>query len=142
MADNRMRVWFALFVLAVFCLGGAAGIFVGARMERPARAWRGGVEGRGPDIGSRGGAPAGPPPGVMLERLTRQLDLDQVQREQVRAVLESSRERLEGLQREARERFGNEQRTLREEIRKVLTPEQRERFERSLERRQRGRGAR
>jgi len=138
MADSRMRVWFALFVLAVFCVGGAAGIFVGARMERSDGPWRQAFP--GPGAGGRGGPPGGPPPGVLLERLTRDLDLDAAQREQIRRVLESSRERVEGLQREVRERFAAEQRTLHEQIREILTPAQRDRFERSLERRARGRG--
>jgi hypothetical protein len=29
MADNRARIWFSLFVLAVFCVGGAAGFVIG-----------------------------------------------------------------------------------------------------------------
>jgi len=141
MADSRMRVWFALFVLAVFCLGGAAGMFIGARLERPDRPWRSGVGyDPGPGRGQRGVPGGGPPPEVLLERLTRDLGLDSSQREQIGAVLEASRERVGQFQREVRAQFDTEQRTLREEIRKVLTPDQQERFDRSLERGRRGRG--
>jgi len=142
MPDNRMRVWFALFVLAVFCLGGAAGMFIGVRLERPDRADRSvpGIE-PGSGRGSRGGPGGGPPPAVLLERLTRDLDLDPSQREQIGAVLKASRERVGRLQRDVRAQFVSEQRTLREEIRKVLTPDQQQRFDRSLERgRRSGRG--
>ena len=140
MADNRMRIWFALFVLAVFCLGAAAGIFIGARMDRPERPWRSGSVGPERGGGLRGGPGGGPPPQVLLERLTRELDLDEAQREQIRSVLESSRGRVATLQRDVRERFDNEQRTLHEQIRQVLRPEQQQKFDRSVERGPRGRG--
>jgi Spy/CpxP family protein refolding chaperone len=139
MADSRMRIWFALFVLAVFCFGAAAGILIGMRMDRSDVPWRR-LPGADRAAGLRGGPGAGPPPQVLLERLTRELDLDQSQREQIRTVLEASRGRVIALQRDVRGRFDDEQRTLREEIRKVLTPEQQEKFERTLERRPRGRG--
>lgn len=139
MADNRMRIWFALFVLAVFCLGGAAGILIGVRMGRADAVWRRPI-GMDRVGGLRGGPGAGPPPQVLLERLTRDLDLDASQREQIKTILETSRSRVSVLQRDVRERFDTEQRTLREEIRQVLTPEQRERFERTLQRRSRARG--
>jgi Spy/CpxP family protein refolding chaperone len=141
MADSRMRLWFALFVLAVFCLGGAVGMFIGARMDRFDRPGRlAGSIGPGPGGGPRGGPGGGPPPDVLIERLTRELDLDATQRDQIGAVLKASRERVGVLQREVRTQFDDEQRTLREEIRKVLTPEQQERFDQSLERGRRGRG--
>lgn len=136
MADSRMRIWFALFVLAVFCLGAAAGVFVGRRMERVDRPGRGGpIAGVGP----RGGSPGGPPPQLLLERLSRELDLDASQREQIGAVLRASRARVEVLQRDVRARFETEQRALHDEIRKLLTPAQQEQFDRSIERGRRGR---
>jgi hypothetical protein len=139
MADSRMRLWFALFVLAVFCLGAAAGVFVGRRMVRFDRPGRGGpIEGLGP----RGGPAGGPPPQLLLERLTRELDLDASQREQIGAVLKASRGRVEVLQRDVRTRFETEQRALHDEIRKLLTPAQQERFDRSIELGRRGRAGR
>jgi Spy/CpxP family protein refolding chaperone len=77
---------------------------------------------------------------MLLQHLTREPDLDDSQREQIRAIPESSRSRVGSLQRDVRARFDTEQRTLREEILKVLRPDQQEKFERSLQRRQRGRG--
>lgn len=128
MPDSRVRIWFSLFVLAVFCVGIATGVLLGRRMhpdlpERP----RFGFGGAGPD---RPGGRGGPPPGVLLQRLTRDLDLDATQREQVSAVLEASRERVRELQRGTRGRFEAEQRRLREDIRGLLRPEQQQRFDR------------
>ena len=34
MSDNRARIWFALFVLVVFCLGGAGGFFLGRQLPQ------------------------------------------------------------------------------------------------------------
>jgi uncharacterized membrane protein len=139
MADSRTRVWFALFVLAVFCLGAAAGVFVGRRMDTADRQGRGGpMPGFGGPGGPRGGPGGGPPPQVLLERLTRDLSLDAAQRDKVRDVLEASRPRVERLQREARDGFEAEQRALHDEIRTLLTPDQQERFDRLIERGRRG----
>ena len=140
MSDNRTRLWFALFVLAVFCMGAAAGLFIGGRLgdgDRPGR-FGGPRGGLGPG-GSRGGPGGGPPSGMLIERLTRDLDLTADQRAQVTVILRASRERVEQLQRDVRGRFDREQRTLHEEIRQVLTPSQQERFEQMVERSRRGR---
>lgn len=138
MSDNRAKVWFALFVLVVFCAGAAAGVFVGRRFDAPERAWRGGP----PDPAGPPGRGGGPPPEVLLRRLTADLDLDAAQREEVGRVLRSSRDRIEGLQHDVRQQFDREQQNLRDEIRKVLRPDQRERFEQTFGRGMRGRGRR
>lgn len=140
MSDSRVRIWFSLFVLAVFGVGLAAGLLIGRRMIPE------GVSGRGvfrSPMGPAGiGRAGGPPPGVLLERLTRELDLSPDQRTAVEGVLRASRTRVEQLQRDVRERFDAEQRSLRAEIREELTPEQQERFDRWMERAPRGRGQR
>jgi Spy/CpxP family protein refolding chaperone len=129
MHDSRMRIWFALFVLAVFCLGLTAGVMIGRQMLSPSGAP---AFGRGPGPGPGRGA-GGPPPEVLLERLTRDLDLDESQRSQVSQALRESRNRVERFRRDVRDRFDEEQRALRAEIRKVLTPEQQPRFDRWVE---------
>ena len=67
MSDNRARIWFALFVLAVFCLGGAGGFFLSRLVPRgpfsagrpgpgdPAFEGRGGFGGPGAPGIRRGG---------------------------------------------------------------------------------------
>jgi Spy/CpxP family protein refolding chaperone len=143
MSDNRARIWFALFVLAVFCVGMAAGALVGRRMgsapselEGPPFAGPGGRRG-----GPGPGGPAGPSPARLIDRLDRELQLTDEQKAGIQEVFEARREPLERAQREMRERMAREQRELQAEIRKVLTADQQPRFDRWLEEgRERGRG--
>jgi hypothetical protein len=134
-ADNRQRIWFAIFVLTVFCTGLASGVFIGRRMMPPV----GLVPQFPPFFGAF--APGMPPPGtLMLDRLTEVLQLTPSQRQQLDVVLKSSRERAMAQQQDVRTRFEADQRRLRDEIRTILTPEQQVRFERWLEQAPRGRG--
>jgi Spy/CpxP family protein refolding chaperone len=146
MSDNRVRLWFALFVLVVFGVGLAGGVVLDRSFGRRAgferssdRGPRGpmnvGPGGQGPGSGSRRGG--GPPPAVLVDRLARELDLTAEQRTKIEEVLTARRTRLETVQREVRARFEEEQRGLRDEIRNVLTPEQQEKFDKNEQ--QRGR---
>jgi hypothetical protein len=152
MSDNRMRIWFALFVLVVFCAGLAGGVVLDRSLNRrPAvdRAFdRGGPRGPmgvgpgGPGQGGPGpaGGPrrgGGPPPRVLVDRLASELGLSADQRTKVEEVLTARRTRLEAVQREVRDRFETEQRGLRDEIRTVLTPEQQETFDKNEQERSR-----
>jgi Spy/CpxP family protein refolding chaperone len=141
MSDNRVRLWFSLFVLVVFSVGLAGGVALDRSLNRRAvfdRSFdRGGP--RGPmDLGPGGPGPGGgprrgggPPPRVLVERLASDLDLTADQRTKVEEVLTARRTRLEAVQREVRDRFEAEQRGLRDEIRKVLTPEQQVKFDKN-----------
>src|SRR6478609_8792547 len=104
MSDNRSRVWFALFVLAVFCVGLATGVLLGRRMIGPPDGAPGVFAG-GPLPGPPGGRRGGPPPGILLERLSRDLSLSEDQRSRISVVLKASRERLDQFQQETRDRF-------------------------------------
>ena len=130
MSDNRPRIWFALFVLAVFCVGLASGVLLGRRMIRPP-----GPPFREFGVGGPlpGGRRGGPPPGLLLDRLNRELTLTPDQRERIDVVLKASRERLDQFQQDTRARFEQEQHALRDEIRKVLTAEQQQRFDRWMD---------
>jgi hypothetical protein len=149
-SDSRARIWFSLFVLAVFCLGGALGIFIG-RHAPPGPFFALGA-GRGPDggpggpafgppgsLGPRRGGPGrgGPPPlrPEIVTLLTSELQLDDAQQDQVKKILDDRRDRFDAVHREARERFDKEQRDLHLAIRAVLHPEQQTRFDRFLDRR-------
>ena len=153
MSNNRARIWFSLFVLAVFCLGGAGGFFLGRHVPpgrfaaggSPGFDGRGGFDGPGAPGLRRGGpgrgplfgrGPLGPPPGEIVGRLASELQLDTAQRDQVRKILDDRRERFEAVHREARERFDQEQRDLHAAIRATLRPDQQTRFDRFLDRRQ------
>ena len=141
MHDSRARLWFALFVLVVFCLGGAGGFILGrhvpdfpGRMGPPpdprAMDGRGFGRGRGgPPLFARGPlGPAGLPPGEAV-RLAAQLNLDEAQRAQLRTVLDDHRQKFEQVHREARDRFDSEQRELHAAIRALLRPDQVQRFD-------------
>ena len=148
MSDSRARIWFSLFVLAVFCLGAAGGFLVGRHMPPGARGGllppfdadargfgRSGGPGRsGPPFGrGPGGAPALRP--EIINRLTSDLQLDASQQEQVKKILDERRDRFEQVHREARDRFDKEQRDLHDAIRAVLRPDQQQKFDTFLDRR-------
>lgn len=147
MDDNRARIWFGLFVLVVFVFGGATG-FVAGRLFPTMRFARVGPDGpggdgfrrggpggpgRGPLFGRGPGAPALPP--QLLDRLTREVQLDATQRDQIGKLLEERRDRFEDVHRQARERFDKEQRDLHAAIRALLRPDQQQKFEDFLDRR-------
>ncbi|HWK09019.1 MAG TPA: hypothetical protein VNR64_03145 [Vicinamibacterales bacterium] len=141
MSVNRAKIWFALFTLAVFCLGAASGMVIGRRMGPPPRAPRGFFGfGRGPLHGPGPAAfpsPEGrgvPLPPDLVNRLTRELQLDDNQQTAVRKILDDRRARLEQVHREAREKFEQEQRELHQAIRAILRPDQQQTFDRFAER--------
>ena len=85
MADSRTRVWFSLFVLAIFCVGLAVGLVLGRRMPRPP------FDGPGMFMGARGAAPGPRPPrpGMLVERLDRELQLTDDQKTRVQAIFDA-----------------------------------------------------
>jgi hypothetical protein len=134
MSDSRARIWFALFVLAVFCLGAASGIVIGRHMgpPRPGPGLFGFGRG-GPLEGPPGRG--GPPMSMLVQRLASELQLDEAQTTQIRTIMNQRRDRLEQVHRDARERFEQEQRELHAAIRAVLRPDQQQKFDRFLEHR-------
>jgi uncharacterized membrane protein len=149
MSDSRARIWFALFVLVVFCLGGAGGFILGRHapgfagpfgpLEDPRGPGGpfgpGGRRGGPPPFGRGGpGGPAGLPPEV-AGRLANELQLDETQRAQFRKVLDDHRGKFEQVHREARERFEAEQRELLDGIRRILRPDQVQRLDDFMNRR-------
>jgi Spy/CpxP family protein refolding chaperone len=137
MSDSRTRIWFSLFVLAVFCVGLATGLLIGRRMGEPPPPRRGPGFANGP-MGPPPG-PGGLPPGRLLDRLERDLDLTAEQKATLEPILNARRKRLEDVHESVVARAEQEQRELQAEIRKVLTPEQQKRFDRWLQDAPRGR---
>ncbi|CAN5470016.1 hypothetical protein BH23ACI1_BH23ACI1_02600 [soil metagenome] len=135
MSDNRTRVWFSLFVLAIFGLGLATGLFMGRRLGPTPRT----VE---PEMVRGPMGRGGPPPERLIERLDRVLRLTPDQRARVEEIFDARGAQLEVVQREVVARAQQEQRELQAEIRTVLTPQQQERFDRWLAEAPRGRGGR
>lgn len=136
MSDSRTRIWFSLFVLAVFGVGLATGLLLGRRIGPP-RPSESVFRGPGP-----GPVPGGPPPGRLIERLSDVLHLTPDQRTKVEGIFESRRKRLEEVQDDVLARAEREQRELQNEIRTVLTPEQQQRFDKWLTEAPRGRRGR
>jgi Spy/CpxP family protein refolding chaperone len=64
------------------------------------------------------------------------------QKARVRTIFDDRRMRFEAVQRDVLARAGEEQRELQAEIRKVLTPEQQQRFDQWLQEQPRGRRGR
>lgn len=135
MSDSRTRIWFSLFVLAVFCVGLALGLVLGRRM--PLASQRSGMF-----VGPPGGPGGRPRGGMLIERLDRELQLTADQKARVQAIFDGRRTHLEAVQRDIAARAEQEQRDLQAEIRKVLTPDQQSRFDRWLEQQPRGRRGR
>ena len=126
MSDNRARIWFSLFVLAVFCLGGAVGMLLDRHMM-PGPGGMSAIHGMGPT-----GPPVLPPPEV-IRGIEDQLQLDATQRAQVQRIFDEHRARLEQVHRDAQQRFAEEAHGLHVEIRALLRPDQQERFDRFLQ---------
>ena len=136
MSDSRVRIWFSLFVLAVFCMGLAVGVLTGRRMgPPPPRA------GFFPDAGPLGPPPGrgGPPPGMLVDRLADVLQLTPDQRSKLEPIFAERRRRLDAVHEDVVARTEKEQREFQDEIRKVLTPDQQARFQRWLDEAPRGR---
>ena len=116
MLATRFRV--VLLIVAVFLAGAALGGAVGA--------WTTHSGARFPWSGRHGGR------GEMFfaRRMAERLDLDAGQHGRLKAILAESHERMRALEQEFRPRFVAMKKDAREEIAKILTPEQREEFER------------
>lgn len=72
----------------------------------------------------------GPDPARVLERLTRELRLDEDQRDRVAEIMDRRRPELQALKRDAKARFDAIREESDAEIRAILRPGQREAFDR------------
>ena len=110
-------------VIAIFLVGILVGVLA-------TLVWTGVRPGPAPPPGP--GPGGGPPPdgAFFLERMGRALELTDEQSEEIAEILRASREEAEGFRREMHERFREHMDRTRAAIEEVLTPEQRERFER------------
>ena len=131
-----LRVWFGLFVAVIFAAGVGAGVMLAPRFAPSSP--RAGVPVRPP--GERGAFPRQPGMGPtrLAPQLAEELGLDAEQERQLDDVFKRRRERLEQIQHGVRDQFEAEQRALRQEIRTILTEEQRAKFDEWLHRSRRG----
>jgi hypothetical protein len=124
MNDKHLRIWFVVFVIAVF-MGGVGGGMILDRYVGPLP-----EAARMP--GRRAFGPASSPapaPAMVMRRLVRDLNLTPEQQTQLDQIFADRRKRIEQIQGEVQARFDSEQRDLRAAIEKILTPEQRKRFQ-------------
>ncbi|MGH9903367.1 MAG: Spy/CpxP family protein refolding chaperone [Pyrinomonadaceae bacterium] len=114
--NRRLKIWLAL--VGVFALGGVTGAAIDSAYRLGASAGR--QEGRGARRGDRK---------ALFEALRSDLDLNDEQAAQVRAILEESRNDFRQLRTEVRPRHDALRQKARARIRAVLTPEQQKRFD-------------
>ena len=114
---TRLKIW--LVLLGVFVLG----CVTGALLDNVYR-----LQARGAPQGRHGGR-GDKDKGAFFESLRRDLNLDDQQAAQVRAILEETRNEFRQLRAEARPRYDALKQKARERIRAVLTPEQQQRFD-------------
>jgi hypothetical protein len=123
MAPSQRKLWFGVFVVVVIAIGFGGGVAADRYF-----AFR-----RGPFAGR-----SGPPrPVDIADRMSRELGLSADQRRQLEAVFESNGKRLEQFRAETRVQFESLRKQLDTEIRAILTPEQRAKFEEQRKHRQR-----
>ena len=118
MTNNITRGWLVLFAIIIFVGGIAVGLLSGRRNARP-----GGPPGvfRGPAVGNH--------PRRQFVRLANALELTNEQREQWESLIDEERSRIRSLAEDGRSRFRSAQKERRAKIIEILTPEQRERFD-------------
>jgi len=126
MSETRTRLWIALFVLAVFVCGLSAGIGVstwfGPRPELR------GARGLFPPGGGRIGPQAFVSEQI-LERLARDPNFTDDQRQRLEALFAERQDRFRQFNQDMRARFEREQASLHDEIAAILTPSQMEMFD-------------
>ena len=113
--NPRLKVW--LVLLGVFVLGGVTGAALDGAYRLQASSERQEKHGHGRDKAA------------YFEDLRRDLNLNDQQAAQVRAILEETRNEFRQLRAEARPRYDALKQKARERIRAVLTPEQQQRFD-------------
>jgi Spy/CpxP family protein refolding chaperone len=120
--SRRAYIYFAAIFLLGILAGGAGTFFLGARL-----------------MGPQGGAARRE---RMLRRMTRDLDLNDSQASQIRAILEETGAKMRERRQQHRPEFEAIRSESHDRIRKVLTPEQTAKFEEMLkkfeEKRRRG----
>jgi Spy/CpxP family protein refolding chaperone len=116
--EKRLKVWLVLF--GVFLLGTATGAALAGiyhLRHRPAM-----IEPRG----GHGDA--------FLERMRRELSLNDQQTAAVRSIVDDARNEFHALRNEARPRFEAIRQKERERLRALLTPDQQQRFDQMMAR--------
>lgn len=128
-AKSRLKIW--LVVVGVFALGCLTGAFLDSAYRLQAsnserqemRGRRGGKEGKEADF----------------EKMKRDLNLNEQQATEIRAILDETRNGYRALRTEVRPRYDALRQNARTRIRALLTPEQQQRFDTKVAERDRRR---
>jgi Spy/CpxP family protein refolding chaperone len=112
-SQTRLKIW--LVVLGVFILGGVTGAALDSVYRLKASGGRGG--GGGEVRKDR------------MERMKSDLNLTDSQAEQIRAILDQTRNEYQALRKEVRPRYDALRQQARIKIRALLTPEQQQKFD-------------
>jgi len=123
-----MKRWKSILgVLLVFLLGALAGAAVVHRVDR---------QGAEAVIEGRGGATAD----LIVRRLSRSLDLDSAQRDQVRAIVTETRREIIEIRKPVQAQVEATIERSRARVRAILRPDQQEKFDRIRSERRKRRG--
>jgi Spy/CpxP family protein refolding chaperone len=109
-----LKIWLA--VVGVFALGCVTGVSLDSVYRLRAG-------------GDRSEARAGRDKDKVFEHMKRDLDLNEEQATQIRAILEQTREDYRQLRAEVRPRYDSVRQNARTKIRALLTPEQQQKFD-------------
>lgn len=115
MSVQRHRAWLVAFVLVVFTAGVAAGVLAAGHLRFAPRAGE--------------PRPFLPPPDVVARMLADDLQLTPEQRAALDAIVADKRRSLAARREEMRQRFEQDADSLANDVRQILTPAQREKFE-------------
>ncbi|MDX6695506.1 MAG: hypothetical protein QOF02_3109 [Blastocatellia bacterium] len=126
-SKTRLKIWLTLF--GVFILGGLTGVALDSAYRLRAGD-NGRQEGRGGARGKEDG----------LERMKRDLNLNEQQSTEIRAILDQTRNDYRALRTEVRPRYDAIRQNARTRIRALLNPEQQQRFDAKVAERDARRG--
>jgi Spy/CpxP family protein refolding chaperone len=118
-AKTRLKIW--LVIVGVFALGCLTGAFLDSAYRLQARnKERQGMNERRGGKGDKEG---------IFERMQRDLNLNEQQSTEIRAILDQTRNEFRALRQEVRPRYDVIRQNARTRIRALLTPEQQQRFD-------------
>ncbi len=125
--SNRVKALFlalGIFVLGVVC-GATVERWILLSQNRPFN-----FKGPPPHDSFRGGRGGGRGPAEhLMQRFTHELDLTPEQEQQIKRILDESRESIQKLRHETHAMLENQTRGVREKIRELLTPDQQKKYD-------------
>ncbi len=116
--DRTARIWLPMFTLVLFSAGIATGV-TGVLLFRNLQ----------PAASAEERSRPMPSPGQLTALLTDELRLTRAQQEQLTAIIAARRSKFDALREQVREQFERDAGELADDVRQILTPEQRQKFD-------------